>query len=336
MQSIAAIAQQYQVKILTADIGGAASEVPTAARNVTNMYMDIEQQIPVLEAHVTAWKLEKAASLDALSKGTGARRIQANDDIAATINAAFSSSGALYYLTYLSQHPADGRYHRIGVTVSSRSVRVRARQGYYARPDLEKIAAPSSGTSAEEVRAQVARVEEAMKNHDYAVAANVLESLKWKYQDQPDYWYNLGLSYFNLKESAKAADALQRAWALSPDDRTTGLMLSRAFAAAGNNDAAVQTLQTMRARNPFDLDLLIQMGRLYEAASQPATAYEIYRSALDSSRSLPVEFYAVLVRTSALLGRRAEAGIFIEQYRRRGGAEEAIAPWARLIKDVSK
>jgi tetratricopeptide (TPR) repeat protein len=113
-------------------------------------------------------------------------------------------------------------------------------------------------------------------------------------------------------------------------------MLARALAAAGNNDAAVQTLQTMRARNPLDLELVIQLGRLYEAASQPATAYEVYRGALDVSPSLPLDFYVVLIRTSALLGRRAEAGIFVTQYRRRGGAEEMIAPWARLIQNAPK
>lgn len=331
LQSIAAEAQQHRVKVLTVDMGGAASETP-----VVDPYLGALTQAPqlpqIMEAHVTASQFEKSSSLDTLSLGSGAKRVKADNDIAAAVNSAFSSSGALYYLAFLSRQPADGRYHRIAVSVSSRSVRLRARQGYYARPQMEPASVPASGASNEEVSATLARADEAMKNHDYAAVANALEALKWKFQDKPDYWYNLGVAYFNLKDALKAAEALQQAWALSPEDRMTGLMLSRAFAAAGNDDAAVQTLQTMRSRNPLDLELLIQLGRVYEAASQPATAYEVYRSALDLSPTLPLDFYVVLIRTSALLGRYPEAGIFVGQYRSRGGAEDVIAPWTRLIR----
>ncbi len=335
LQNIAIYAQQHKVKILTVDIGGVVSEAPEAGP-VAGAIMQAPQLPQLLEADATGWKFEKSSSLDVLSLGSGSKRVKADNDIAGSVNSAFASSGALYYLAYLSQQPADGRYHRIGVTVSSRSVRLRARPGYYARPEMDRVSAPSSGTSNEEVNALAARAEEAMKNRDYAAAAKALEALKWKFQDQPDFWYNLGIAYFNSKDPAKAAEVLQQAWALAPEDRATGLTLARALAAAGNNDAAVQTLQTMRARNPLDLELLIQLGRVYEAASQPAMAYEIYRGALDLSPSLPLDYYVVLIRTSALLGRHAEAVIFVAQYRSRGGAEEIIAPWTRLIRKPSK
>jgi len=331
LQSIAAEAQQHRVKILTVDIGGAASETPEVEHALGAM-TDAPQLFQIMESHVTASQFEKSSSLDTLSLGSGARRVKADNDIAAAVNSAFSSSGALYYLAFLSRQPADGRYHRIAVSVSSRSVRLRARQGYYARPQTEPVSAPASGASNEEVNAVLAKADEAMKNHDYAAVAHALEGLKWKFQDKPDFWYNLGVAYFNLKDALKAAEALQQAWALSPEDRMTGLMLSRAFAAAGNDDAAVQTLQTLRARNPLDLELLIQLGRVYEAASKPAQAYEVYRSVLDLSPSLPLDFYVVLIRTSALLGRYPEAGIFVDAYRSRGGAEEVISPWTRLIR----
>jgi VWFA-related protein len=335
LQSIAAEAQQHHVKIVTVDIGGAASETPVVDPALGAL-TDAPRLPQIMEAHVTASQFEKSASLDTLSLGSGARRVKADNDIAASVESAFASSGALYYLAFLSRQPADGRYHKIGVFLSSRTVRLHARQGYYARPQTERVSAPASGTSNEEVSAMMARADAAMKNHDYAAAADALEALKWKFQDKPDFWYNLGVAYFNLKDALKATEALQQAWALSPDDRMTGLMLARAFAAAGNDDAAVQTLQTMRLRNPTDLELLIQLGRVYEAASQPAKAYEIYRSALDLSPALPLDFYVVLIRTSALLGRNMEAGIFIDQYRSRGGAEEAIAPWTRLMRRTAK
>jgi len=335
LQSIAAEAQQRHVKVLTIDIGGAASET-TAAEHALGAMTDAPQLPQIMEAHATAWQFERSSSLDTLSLGSGARHVKADNDIAAAVDSAFSSSGALYYLAFLSRQPADGRYHRIALSVSSRSVRLHARQGYYARPQMEPVSAPASGASNEEVSATLARADEAMKNHDYAAVANALETLRWKFQDKPDFWYNLGVAYFNLKDALKAAEALEQAWALSPEDRTAGLMLSRALAAAGNDDAAIQTLQTMRSRNPLDLELHIQLGRIYEAASQPAAAYEVYRSALDLSPSLPLEFYVVLIRTSALLGREAEAGVFIAQYRSCGGAEETIAPWTRLMRRTSK
>jgi VWFA-related protein len=331
LQSIAAEAQQHHVKILTVDIGGADSETSIADPTLGALNQ-VPQITHMMEAHATASQFEKSSALDTLSLGSGAKRVRADNDIAAAVNSAFSSSGALYYLSFLSRQPADGRYHRIAVSVSSRSVRLRARQGYYARPETERVSMPASGASNEEVSAALARADEAMKSHDYAAVANALEGLKWKFQDKPDFWYNLGVAYFNLKDSLKAAEALEQAWALSPEDRMTGLMLSRAFAAAGNDDAAVQTLQTMRSRNPLDLELLIQLGRVYEAASKPAQAYEVYRSALDLSPVLPLDLYVVLIRTSALLGRYPEAGIFADEYRRRGGAEEVITPWTRLIR----
>jgi VWFA-related protein len=335
LRNIAVDAQQHHVKILTVDIGGSGQELPVADVAAGTIGGDPQLQAPLLETHANAWRMEKSASLDILSNGSGSKRIHADNDIVATVDAAFSSSGALYYLAYLSLQPVDGRYHRIGVTVSSRAVRLRARQGYYARPEAERVAAPA-GASEAEVNATLARAEEAMKNGDYAAVAQSLEALTWRFQDKPDFWYNLGLAYFNMKDAQKATEALQQAWILSPDDRMTGLMLSRAFTAAGNGDAAIQTLQTMRSRNPLDLDILIQLGRVYEAALQPAQAYEVYRGALDLSPALPLDYYVVLIRTSAILGREAEAGVLIAQYLRSGGKKDTIAPWAQLLRRPPK
>ena len=336
LQSIAAAAGQRHVKIFAVDIGGLTSETPAAEPALGALALAPQLQTPLMEAHATEWQFEKASSLDTLSLGSGGKRVKSDNDMTAAVGSTMSSTGALYYLAFLSRQPTDGRYHKIGVFVSSRSVRLHARQGYYARPLAERPSAPSSGASSEEVNALLARVDQAMKNQDYSAVANTLEALKWKFVDKPDYWYNLGVAYFNLKDSMKAIEAFQQAWALSPEDRTTGLMLSRAFAAAGNGDAAAETLQTMRFRHPLDLELLLQLGRVYESASQPAKAYEIYRSALDISPAPPLEFYVVLIRTSALLKRYAEAGIFVNDYRSRGGAEERIEPWTRLLQRDSK
>jgi len=318
------------------DIGAVASETEAVEPAIGALAQAPQVQTPLMASHTSEWQFEKSTSLDTLAQGSGGTRVKATNDITAAVGSAASSTGALYYMAFLSRQPTDGRYHKIGVFASSRNVRLHARQGYYARPQTEKIPTPSSGASNEEVNAVLARAEEAMKNKDYGTVANALESLKWKFVERPDYWYNLGVAYFNLKDSMRAVEALQQAWALSPEDRTTGLMLSRAFAAAGNGDAAAETLQTMRQRHPLDLELLMQLGRVYESASQPARAYDVYRSALDISPAPPLDFYILLIRTSSLLGRSAEAGIFINDYRRRGGAEERITPWTRLLAPNSK
>jgi len=152
--------------------------------------------------------------------------------------------------------------------------------------------------------------------------------------DNAGFLVQLGVAYFNLKDALKARTRSQQAWALSPEDRMTGLMLSRAFAAAGNEDAAVQTLQTLRARNPLDLELIIQLGRVYEAASKPAQAYEVYRARWTSvrhCRGLLRRPHSNFRASGSLSGSRHLCGCLPS----RGGTEETIAPWTRLIRRPS-
>ncbi len=336
LQTIAATAMQRHVKIFTVDIGGTGSESTAAGPAVGALALAPQVQVPLMEAHATEWQFEKSTSLDTLSMGSGGKRVKSDNDITAAVGSAMSSTGAFYYLAFLSRQPTDGRYHKISVFVPSRSVRLHARPGYYAKPSVDAVGAPAGGGSNEEVNALLARAEEAMKNNDYAAVAKSLEALKWKFADKWDFWYNLGVAYFNLKDSLKAVEAFQQAWALSPDERATGLMLSRAFAAAGNSDAAAETLQSMRLRQPLDLELLLQLGRVYESDSQPAKAYDVYRSALDISPAPPLDFYIVLIRTAALLQRIEETRVFVNDYRSRGGSEDRIAAWTHLLERHSK
>jgi tetratricopeptide (TPR) repeat protein len=167
-----------------------------------------------------------------------------------------------------------------------------------------------------------------LKNGDYPKVASALESLVKMFPARVDLWFNFGLAQYNAKNALGAVEAFQRALALSPEDRTVGLMLSRSFVAAGNTDAAADTIQDMRRRNPLDLALLLQLGKVYEAGSQPARAFAVYRSALDITAAPPLDFYLLLIRMSALLKRSTETTILISEYLARGGEEGKVAEYS--------
>ncbi len=325
LDDLVSAAKRRRVPVYTLDIGGFASEVPQAGDSSLAFATNSQLQAPIMNAHATAWQFEKSSSLDSISSRTGGKRIKSGTDLSGSVGSVVSATGALYYLAFLSRLPADGRFHKIGVFVSSRSVRLYSRPGYYARPQSEPAPEPPGGVV--DLNALAAQAEQAMKSGDFEAVARALEALKPRFSDKPDFWYNLGIAYFNVKKPPPAVEAFQQVLALSPEDRGAGLMLSRSFAAAGNTDAAAEALLLLWQRNPLDLELLIQMGRMYEADSRPARAYEIYRSALDISPNPPLDLYVALVRTSAVMMRRTEALIFLEDYRNRGGDEARLDQW---------
>jgi tetratricopeptide (TPR) repeat protein len=316
------------------DTGGSASETPTLGNaGGTLVHASL---MAIMHAHATAWQFEKISPLDRLASQSGAKRLKADNDIAASVGSAISASGAIYYMAFLSRQPVDGRFHRIGVFVSSRSVRLHARPGYYARLQNERQTTSSNTSEGEDLGVLLTRAQQAMESGDFPNLAKALEGITRKLPDRPDIWFNLGVAYFNSQNPAAAVEAFQRSLALSPEDRAAGLMLSRAFTAAGNADAAAETLQALRSRHPLDLELLIQLGRVYEAASQPGKAYQVYRSALDVTSAPPMDFYLLLIRTAALLGRRSEAGVFIGDYLAHGGEESSIESWKHMIEGDSR
>ncbi len=327
LENLVTTAKRAGIRIFSLDTTVAAEEF--MGRSAASGSMQLLK--PNLNVNSTTFQSERVASLDTLVQGTGGKRLQSDNNISAAIQPAIAH-GRLYYLAFVSRLPEDGRYHKINVTVSSRSVRVHARQGYYARPLAPPAAAPVPGAASEDLKSLAQRVEQFMHDSDFVNLAPALEELTRRFPDKSSLWYNLGLTYLNLKNPTGAVAAFQRAMALSPDDRATGLMLARAFAVTGNGDAAIETLQMLRRSHPSDLDLLTQLGRAFEAASQPAKAYDVYRSALDAAPSPPLDFYVLLLRTSTLLRRFPEALIFLRDYRERGGPESRIETWARQIE----
>jgi VWFA-related protein len=331
LENVAAEARQRHIRIYVVDTGGSAVE--TSMMGSTGGTLVHAPLMPIMNAHASASQFEKVFPLDRLASQSGAQRLKADNNVAASIGSAVSASGALYYLAFMSRQPVDGRFHKIGVFVSSRSVRLHARPGYYARRQGEDRAAPKGAVDDGDLSVLLSRAEQAMKSSDFPGLADALEGLTRKLPNRADLWFNLGVAYFNSQNPVAAVEALQRSLALSPGDRASVLMLARAFAAAGNAEAAAEALQALRNRYPLDLELLMQLGRVYEAASQPGKAYQIYRSALDVTSSPPMDFYVLLIRTATLLGRRAEAGVFVVDYLERGGDKSLIESSKRLIEN---
>jgi hypothetical protein len=75
------------------------------------------------------------------------------------------------------------------------------------------------------------------------------------------------------------------------------------------------------------VELIMQLGRVFEADGRTEQAYWVYRRALDYTLVPPLDLYVLLTRTASRLGRRVEADVFIRDYDARGGDPSAIESW---------
>jgi VWFA-related protein len=281
----------------------------------------------LLESHAQGWRLDREGVLFQLAKETGGRFIHSNNDLIAASGEALRSAGQLYYLGFMSRQPVDGRFHNIRV-VASAPVKVTARKGFYAGLGSSKVPAELEN---EDWNAVLASAEQARKAGDVQGFAAALEKLVQKFPNQANFWYNLGSAQMALNRPEAAADSFQKCFALSPDDKAAGAALSRSLAAAGFRSAAAQTLELVAQRHPRDLEVLVQLGRVYETDSRTGDAYQAYRRILDITLNPPLDVYVLLTRTSMRLGRSVEAELFIDDFLKRGGPESSIDPWRQEL-----
>jgi tetratricopeptide (TPR) repeat protein len=178
----------------------------------------------------------------------------------------------------------------------------------------------------------MARADMAGRAGDWKQVAIALEQLVRRYPNQADYWYNLGLAHLNLDNPLRAIQVLRKAVSLSPRDRDAGLQLARALLEAGYMTSAAETLRLMVKHRTGDSRLLLYLGRIYEADSKRREALQTYRKALELTTNPSLELLLLLIRTSAQLEHRIEAGMYISDYLERGGSEEAIQEWRRLVE----
>jgi VWFA-related protein len=290
----------------------------------------------ILAEHARSWHSDKQSPLFQMSSETGGKFVHSNNDLAAAASTVMRSSGQLYYLGYLSKQPADGRFHRIRVTSSLSTAKIHARKGYIAGRQNAPETLAATSPEGEDWEGLLVRANEARKKGDMKELAASLEQLVRRFPNESNFWFNLGAAHLNLGNPLRAVEVLQKAFALSPDDKTIALTLSQAFMASGSPDAASETLEIMARRHPRDVDLLMLLGRVYESDSRVEQAYETYRRILDLSLTPPLDLYVLLTRTSMRLGRRVEAGLFIDDFLRRGGSAGQIESWRQVLGPASQ
>ncbi len=325
---IIAEARRGKTRFHTIDAAGLDVDEAIGLRANGSFLVRNPHLIAILQEHARAWRMDRQAPLSQLAVETGGRFMNSTNDLAGAADKLIGSRGRVYYLGFLSEQSTDGRFHPIRVTVSTPGALVHARKGYFAgRPSEPEAGDGATGATGESRAELLARAVAAQKAGDMQGFAAAVEPLAARYPGQADLWYNLGIAYFKLGNHQRAAEVLQRAFALAPDERAIGMLLSRALTAAGYRQAAAETLQIMARRQPQDVDLIIDLGRVYESDARVAEAYRLYRQVLDLTAVPPMEVYVLLARTSTRLGRHVEAGIFVNDFLSLGGSPAEIEPW---------
>lgn len=329
LDSIIAAARRQRVRIYTVDAAGLAVREALGIGANGAFLVNNPQLQPIIERYAYEWQHAKESLLNQLAAETGGRFSRGTNDVATAAGSALRSMGQLYYLGYLSRQPPDGRYHRIRIAASLPGARIHARDGYFARPRDAAKNGPEAGGAEEPWDVLLARATEASRAGDASQLASALEKLVLKLPDQASLWYNLGVARLQLGIPSRAVEALQRAFVLSPENKTIGSTLARALVAAGFREAAADVTELMIQRHPHDVELIMQLGRVFEADGRTEQAYRVYRRALDYTLLPPLDLYVLLTRTASRLGRRVEADVFIRDYDARGGDPSAIESWRR-------
>ncbi|NWG14155.1 MAG: VWA domain-containing protein [Acidobacteria bacterium] len=334
LEKIVTTAKRNGVRFFTIDASGLSVRDSIGLSTNTRFLANNPHLQALLERHSVEWESDRQSPLFQLAKETGGRFIHSTNDLASVARVAVRMAGDLYYLAYVSRQPADGRFHRIRVSSSVPAARIQARKGYYA--GRYAAAAPGSEAGTEEDwEALLERARQARQSGDLAAAAASLEKLTRRFPNEISLWYNLGAVQLAMGNGAGAADSFQSALAIAPGDKVIGAALARALLAAGFVNAATDTMESIIRSHPGDADLLMQLGRIYEADGDPLKAYQTYRRILDLTAAPPLDAYLLLVRTGLDLGREVEARIFIGDYAARGGDPAAMEALRNRLARVS-
>jgi VWFA-related protein len=327
MEHAIGAAKRQGIRFYTLDASGLEVVSPIGVDTSSSFLASNPHLETILYDHGMGWKRSRESSLNQLAVDTGGAYLHGTNDIPALADKVMRRTGQLYYLGYFSKQPPDGRYHRIRVTTSQTGAIISSRRGFFAVRQLDPAADGAGADSARDWTAVADMAARAFEEEDYQQASSALEQLVRRFPEKADLWYNLGITYLRMNRADMAVEMLQRAYSLSPGDREIGLSLARALMTARYREAAARTLVLMSQKLPDDSDLLVQLGRVYEADSRPQEAYQAYRKVLDISSRPPRELYVLLIRTALPLGRRVEAGLFIRDYLAAGGEREKIQPW---------
>jgi VWFA-related protein len=295
MDAAIAAAKRKGIRIYTVDASGLEVVTPLGVDTNAGFLAGNPHLEPILFDHAWGWKRDRESSLNQLAADTGGAYLHGTNDLPALADKVMRTTGQLYYLGYLSQQPPDGRYHRIRVTTSQAVAKLYSRLGFFAVRQVDPVSLDPEAEESRDWKAITDLAARAFNEEDYPEAASALEQLVRRFPEQADLWYNLGLTYLRMNNAEQAVEMLRQAYSLSPGDREIGLSLARALMAA--------------------------------ADSRPQEAYQAYRKILDFTSQPPQNLYVLLIRTALPLGRRVEAGLFIQDYLAAGGSRDKIEPW---------
>ena len=172
-------------------------------------------------------------------------------------------------------------------------------------------------------------------------------------QNPRDYmsYFQRGSEYFNLGEYAKAEEDLLNAIKYTPAKETADLdkeytLLSDIYIQLGNNDKALEILQTALSVEPNSYVNRYKLGNLFLALDRPEDAYKTFQ-ALQSLKSRSQEAYFGMGQAAAKLGKTQEVEDLIDQirnsdqnsyltYLRMGILQEALGRNERAATDYIK
>ena len=131
----------------------------------------------------------------------------------------------------------------------------------------------------------------------------------------PDYvaaLHTLGLVYLDKRNFGRALDCLVRAAMLDPNNWMTLTALSLAYLRLGANEMAAQTLDRALAIRPQDASIFASLGEIHGKEGEYEAAQQAYQQALTLDRDLES---AAIGLASCLLarGQSAEAGTVLEE-----------------------
>jgi len=153
----------------------------------------------------------------------------------------------------------------------------------------------------------------------YREAANELESIRGSQENNPKYWFLLGLAYLKLGDPGKAIPALEDAVRLDPATLDNRLELASAFLEAGRFDSAQKEFRQLSTAHP-------ELPKVWEGLA--LSQFELSRGAFAALAKSPASAslrYGLAAVAEAEAGDTAKA----EDSYRRALAEQPQAPWMR-------
>lgn len=147
--------------------------------------------------------------------------------------------------------------------------------------EMKTVATELVAAHPEEARALYLTAEaEHGLNEDLFAIAHLTQAIELR----ADYLRARKLRAEVLKAMGQFAEMLADAEALVAADGENEeylILLAEALAATGQNEAAVEKLEKVRALNPFGTEAVLQLGRLYELGTQWDKALALYDEAIE-------------------------------------------------------